>query len=168
MEVLEGNNLPSLKQGEMMIKFCDKNDIKIFSDVKPSVCARTVLPDMTKEEKKDIEKKPFLNKRKVTYFIHYEDEIYQIFVERGYKYDGASIPFGFRWILGGKGNPEFLVPSCVHDKMCENKHLVNYDRHLSSLIFKELLLSCGCSQIKAEIMFLAVDNFQKLIKGWKK
>ena len=86
---------------------------------------------------------------------------------KGYTWDGASIPFGFRWILGGKGNPKFLVPSCVHDRMCEEKGLVKYNRRLSSIIFKELLISCGCGKTRANIMFGAVDNYQKMIRGGK-
>ena len=147
--------------------FCDKKEIKISSDVTPCVGARTILPIMTEAEQRDIEKKSFINKRNITYTINYLNEEYVVFIPKGYTYDGATIPFGFRWILGGKGNPQFLVASCVHDKLCECKWLVSYNRHLSSLIFKELLLACGCSKFKAEIMFMAVDNFQKLIKEWK-
>ena len=146
--------------------FCNKDNIRISSDVTPCVGARTILPIMPESEQKDIEKKPFINKRNITYTIE-TDNLYTIFIPKNYTWDGASIPFGFRWILGGKGNPQFLVASCVHDKMCENKYLVDYDRHLSSVIFKELLLACGCSKFKAEVMFLAVDNFQKLVKEWK-
>ena len=146
--------------------FCDKDDIRISSDVTPCVGARTILPIMPETEQKDIEKKPFINKRNITYTIE-TDNLYTIFIPKGYTWDGATIPFGFRWLLGGKGNPQFLVASCVHDKMCENKYLVDCNRYLSSLIFKELLLACGCSKIKANVMFLAVDNFQKLVKEWK-
>lgn len=147
--------------------FCNKEDIKIISDITPCVGARTILPIMPEIEQKDIEKKPFINKRNITYTVQCQGEEYKIFIPKNYTYDGASIPFGFRWILGGKGNPQFLVASCVHDKMCECKYLVDYNRHLSSIIFKELLLACGCSKFKAEVMFLAVDNFQKLVKEWK-
>jgi len=150
-----------------MIIFCNKREIKIISDTEPCVGARTALPDMNKFELLDIENKPYINKRNITYVVFYKSKKYRVFITKGYTWDGASIPFGFRWILGGKGNPQFLVASCVHDKLCENKNLIEYDRHLSSLIFKELLLSCGCSKIKANIMFAAVDNFQKMIKGWK-
>lgn len=147
--------------------FCNKENIKIETDKEPCVCARTILPEMNNFEKMSIELKPYLNKRDVTYTIRYNDEEYRIFIPKNYAWDGATIPFGFRWILGGKGNPTFLIPSCVHDKMCECKWLVDNNRELSSLIFKELLLSCGCSKFKAQTMFLAVNNFQKLCKGWK-
>ena len=152
----------------LIMIFCDNKDLKIVSDVEPHVCARTVLPDMSKSEIFDIEKRPYLNKTGVTYTINHKGEEYRIYIPKGYSWDGATIPFGFRWIIGGKGNPQFLIPSCVHDKMCENKWLIDYNRELSSLIFKELLLACGCNKIKAQVMFLAVNGFQKTIRGWRK
>lgn len=148
--------------------FCNKTELYIESDVKPSLCARTILPTMIQSEIEDIQKRPFLNKRGVTFTILYKGIEYRLYIPKGYTYDGATIPFGFRWILGGKGNPEFLVASCVHDKMCECKWLVRYNRELSSLIFRELLLACGCNRLKANIMYWAVNNFQKLNKGWRK
>lgn len=147
--------------------FCNKNEIQIHSDGEPCVGARTILPMNTEDEIKDIQKKPFINKKNITYFIKYHGEIYTVFIRKGYTWDGATIPFGFRWMLGGKENPQFLIPSCVHDKICENKYLVGHNRKLSSIIFKELLLACGCSKFKAEIMYQAVDNFQKLVREWR-
>ena len=148
--------------------FTDSKKIKIKSDIEPCVSIRAVLPYMTKKEKRDILKKPFINKKDVSYFLTYAGSEYCIFIPKNYTWDGASIPFGFRWMLGGKGNPKFLIPSCVHDRMCEDKSLVNYNRHLSSIIFRELLISCGCSKARANIMFIAVDNFQKMVRGWKR
>ena len=148
--------------------FCDKEDIQIRSDEKPHVCARTILPITSDAEIKEIQKKPFLNKKNISYFITYKGETYTVFIRKGYTWDGATLPFGVRWILGGKGNPAFLIASCVHDKICENKFLVDYNRELSSIIFRELLLACGCSNFKANIMFLAVDNYQKLVRDWIK
>ena len=150
-----------------MINYCNKEELRIYSDVEPHVCARTVLPSATEEEIKEIEKKPFLNKKNITFYIYNKDNFYVINVKRGYTWDGASIPFGFRWMLGGKGNSKFLLASMVHDRMCEEKSLVNYNRQLSSLIFKELLIGCKCSKFKANIMYLAVDNFQKFNREWK-
>lgn len=147
--------------------FCNKNNIKIESDKTPDVNARVILPEMSDVEKADIRKKPFINNVDVTFTIVFDGVEYRIFIPKNYTWDGATIPFGFRWILGGKGNPAFLVASCVHDKLCECKWLVNNNRALSSLIFKELLLACGCGELKAKIMYFAVDNFQKLC-GWEK
>ena len=145
----------------------DNEYIYIDCDTKPEVEARIILPEMTKAEKKNIQRKPFINNQNVNYTVVYQRRPYHIFVQKNYKWDGATIPFGFRWILGGKGNPAFLIASSVHDKMCENKHLVDYNRYLSSLIFRELLKACGCGDFKAQMMFLAVDNYQKLC-GWGK
>ena len=150
------------------MNYCNNSIIEISSDVAPCVCARTILPITPQEEIEDIKHNPYLNKRNITYFIRYKGELYTIFIRKGYVWDGATIPFGFRWILGGKGNPAFLVASCVHDKICENKHLVDYNRKLSSIIFRELLLACGCPRLKAKIMYMAVNNYQSLIKGWQK
>lgn len=150
------------------MKFIDNETISIYSDIEPKPCSRTTMPYMTEDEIKDIQKKPFLNKRSVNFYIKYNNKTYNLFIPKGYTWDGASIPFGFRWILGGKGNPSFLIPSMVHDEMCENKHLIDNNRKLSSIIFYNLLLACQCSKLKAKIMYLAVDNYQKLAKGWKK
>ena len=147
--------------------FCDKENIKIESDKKTDVAARVILPEMSDIEKADIRKKPFINNIDTTFTIIADEIEYKIYIPKNYTWDGATIPFGFRWILGGKGNPAFLVASCVHDKLCECKWLIDFDRELSSLIFKELLLACGCGKFKAQVMFLAVDNFQRLC-GWER
>lgn len=150
-----------------MMIFCDKENIKVYANRKPTVMVRATLPSMTDAEIADILKKPFVNTLDVTYTIIYNSEEYRIFVPRQYTYDGATIPLGFRWLLGAKGSPNFLIASCVHDKLCECKWLIDYDRELSSLIFKELLLACGCPNWKANLMHFAVNNFQKLCQGWK-
>jgi len=119
---------------------------------------------MEMEEKK---LKPFLNKTQVVFTVQYKDNQYTILVKKDYTWDGATIPFGFRWIIGAKGSPQFLIPSMVHDILCENKNLINHNRKLSSLVFKELLVACGSTRAKAHLMYLAVDNFQKFC-GWEK
>ena len=49
--------------------FCDDNYLKIETDIEPCMRARTILPCMTEEEKKDIQKKPFICTRNVNFFI---------------------------------------------------------------------------------------------------
>ena len=56
----------------------------------------------------------------------------------------------------------------VHDKLCENHDFVNHNRYLSSLIFERLLKVAGVNKIKRKVMFIAVDNYQKLFCGWNK
>lgn len=145
--------------------FCKTDEISIRSDEFPKTRVRTILATFSKEQKKEIKKKPYLNENNVNFFVKYKDEEYTLHIPANYTWDGASIPFIFRPLIGGKGKQEFLIPSMVHDKMCECKWLVNNDRYLSSLIFKKLLKACGVGKIRAQIMFLAVDNFQKF-QGW--
>ena len=97
--------------------------------------------------------------------IDYLGTQYCFVIEKGYTWDGATIPFGFRWLIGAKGSSEFLNPSMVHDKMCENHEIVGNDRQLSSMIFRELLIASGVSKLKAKTMYYAVDNFQRFC-GW--
>ena len=49
----------------------------------------------------------------------------------------------------------------------ENKEVIDYDRKLTSKVFKGCLRTAGVSSFKAQIMYLAVDNFQKFC-NWKK
>ena len=145
--------------------FCKDDEISIRSDVFPKTIDRTYLATFPEEQKKEIKKRPYLNENNVNFFVQYKGEEYTIFIPANYTWDGASIPLIFRPLIGGKGKQEFLIPSMVHDKLCEHKWLVDNDRYLSSLIFKKLLKACGVGKIRAQIMFLAVDNFQKL-QGW--
>ena len=48
----------------------------------------------------------------------------------------------------------------VHDKMCEDHSKINYNRNLSSNIFKALLKGNGTPFIKAEVMSWCVDFYQ--------
>lgn len=130
----------------------------------PCIDCREVLPNTPIEDRN---KKPFQALQSALIIVKYEQnkEINKITIanESGYTYDGASIPFKI-----GKGNMKLLIPALYHDIMCEEKIKVNFNRKLSSLIFKNLLIQCGVNKVVAQIMYLAVDNFQKFIKGWKK
>lgn len=140
----------------------DTKDLQIYVDREPFITVKSPL-HYNKEELK----KPYLNKITCMFTVYYNNEQYVIRCAKGYDWDGASIPFGFRWLIGAKGSPQFLVPSMVHDKLCENHDFIKNDRYLSSLILKELLLAYGVGRIKANTMFHAVDNFQKLFGGWE-
>ena len=96
----------------MLLVDNEKENLKIFVDVKPITAIKSALIH-TKEELK----KPYVNCVRCMFTIYYGEEQFAILCEKGYDWDGASIPFGFRWIIGAKGSPQFLIPSMVHDKM---------------------------------------------------
>ena len=151
-----------------MIVWCDKPELKITSDVEPCAEVRLPLPSDSEEVKKEKRQKPYINKRRVMWTINYLGTQYCFVIQKGYCWDGASIPYGFRWIIGAKGSDEFLIPSMVHDVFCENHEVIGNDRQLSSIVFRELLLASGVGKVRAYTMYYAVDNFQKLFGHWGK
>ena len=129
----------------------------------PRVSVRIVLPSDDKATVKSKKKKQFINKKTCILTVDTGNEQYHIMAHRDYCFDSASIPFGI-----GKGDTRLFVPALFHDIMCDNKECIGYNRKLSSLIFRELLIMCNVPKWKAQIMYIAVDNYQKFMKGWKK
>lgn len=130
----------------------------------PFVGTRAVLPYTPLEDKN---KKPFIAYKAALIIVKYQNKKKNIIKkvisnESGYCYDGASIPLKI-----GKSDMRLLIPALYHDIMCEDKRKIDYQRNLSSLIFRELLIQCGVNKVLAQIMYLAVDNYQKLIKEWR-
>lgn len=150
-----------------MIVWCDKAELHIDSDIQPHISVRIPMPSDTENEKKDKRRMPFINKTRIMWNINYLGTQYCFVIPRGFCYDGASIPFGFRWLIGAKGSDEFMIPSCVHDYMCIHHDCVGHDRQLSSMIFRELLIASGVGKLRAQTMYLAVENFQRFC-GWGK
>ena len=136
-------------------------EVELSND--PHIITRTVLPF---EEVDDKNKKPF--KTTVFSFIRVkvennrETEEYIITAKRGFEYDGASIPFNI-----GKGDMRLLIPALFHDIMCEAKGIIGRNRNLSSKIFRELLIQCKVNKVQAQFMYLCVDNYQRVMRGWK-
>ena len=141
-----------------------------FSDI-PCTTMMFPLPSMTKEEKKAIKKKPFLNKRELYVTIidkQKEEPIeYRFRIERGYRWDGASIPPLFWMLIGPKTDPKFQIPSMIHDKMCENHSYIGNDRRLSTQVFEKCLVVSDVWEAKRKVMFHAIDFWQRF-QHWKK
>ena len=150
-----------------MIKWYGDDNLAIFFSPKPDVVVRYPSPDLTDEENKAIKEKPFLNKKRisVTLFDLKKNERYGFTAKEGYTWDGASIPCLFWRIIGSKTDNRFLIPSLVHDLMCENKEFVNNDRYFADKVFERLLYVSGVNAFKRWAMFHAVDNYQKF-QGW--
>lgn len=150
-----------------MIEIYADKELEIYFSETPHIDVRYLLPWQDKKEQENIIKFPFENKKEFkVYIVDIETmEDYTLTVEKGYCWDGATIP-RFLWsLIGSKTDNSFLIPSCIHDILCNNHDLVCGDRNLSSRVFKALLLASGVSKFKAQTMYLAVDNFQKLC-GW--
>ena len=119
------------------------------------------MPYDDDETVKEKNRKPFQANKSALIKVIYGEKTYFIANKTGYCYDGATIPFKI-----GKGNMKLLIPSMFHDIMCEDKSLVDNDRKLSSMIFKELLIQCHLNKLTANIMYEAVDLYQRF-QGWK-
>ena len=135
--------------------------VELFGD--PDIQVREILPSDSEETIKNKNRKPFQAQKVAIIKVTYGENVYFVSNETGYCYDGATIPFKV-----GKGNMKLLIPALYHDIICENKELVGFDRKLSSMIFKELLLQCHVNKITANLMYEAVDLYQHFIKGWNK
>lgn len=149
-----------------MIIWCNKDYLFIMSDKAPQTGVIKPLPSDTIEERKEKLAKPYVNKIAVTFNVNYLGSQYLIEIPRLYRWDGASIPRVFWRLIGANGESDFLDASMVHDILCENKNIVNYDRQLSSMIFREILIGSGVSKFKANLMYKCVDIFQKYFCDW--
>ncbi len=128
----------------------------------PQPYARSISPFDSNEVAKEKELLPFKLRNKVDVEIIADSNKYTLNFEAGFIWNGASIP-SWLWVFAGSNaDPKYLTPSMVHDLLCNNHNLINNDRALSSLIFKELLLACKVPKYKANLMYMVVDNFQKL------
>ncbi len=150
-----------------MIEWYKDKELAIFFDEKPCVKMRVILPAMSYEEKTRIKTFPFQNKKalKVKLCDYIKNKTYEFVIPKMYCWDGATIPRMFWRLIGSKTSPEFLIPSMVHDWMCCYHASVGHDRNFSSRVFRGLLKEAGVGKIKAQTMYLAVDNFQRFC-GW--
>lgn len=81
-----------------------------------------------------------------------------IVIPSGYRWDGASIPRVFNWLIGAKLAPEFALASMVHDHLYE----MLYPKPTADAIFFELLRETKFKDIppwKEKCMFAAVTLF---------
>lgn len=137
-------------------------DIKLSND--PCVALRAVLFDDDNDTVQDKNKKQFITTKSAMLNVIFDDNTsLYLYAPEGYKFDGATIPFGI-----GKGDMKLVIPALFHDITCENKQVVDYDRKLASTIFKEALIKCKVNKILAEDMYLHVELYQKLFSKWRK
>lgn len=150
-----------------MIEWYSDDDLKIEFEKIPCVCVRYALPSMTNAEKKSIAKYPFINKQNLKVRIVYYTNECVFTIPKDYTWDGATIPRMFWRLIGSKTDSKFLIPSLLHDYMCENHNVVDNNRYLADKVFERLLYVSGVPAFNRWLMFHSVDNFQKFC-GWNK
>lgn len=151
-----------------MKKWFSNKKVAIFFDDIPQVAVRYALPSSTKEEKKSIEKYPFVCKKelKVKLVDLKTKQEYNFSIPKGYCYDGASVPRFFWRIIGANTDNKFLVPALIHDVLCENHDFVNNNRALSTNVFNALLEASGVTKFKRFLMKNSVACFQTIFCNW--
>ena len=153
------------KDDELIIEF----------DKEPSVTMSYPMPCYDECKNREIDKKPFLNRENLEVKITTQKPVgilldrktYKFIIPAGYTWDGATIPRFFWRFIGPNTSPEFLIPSMIHDVLCENHSYIDNDRYLSTIILERLLYCSGVGSFKRWMMKHSVDNFQKF-KGWGK
>lgn len=152
----------------MDIIWYSDDEIAILFDKVPKVTMRYVTPFTTEEEKEAINKKPFINLSELKVIIQdkIEQENYEIIIEKDYTWNGANIPRIFWRLMGSMTDNRFLIPSMIHDKLCENHDLIDDNRYLSTIVFERLLYVSKVNPFSRWLMKHSVDNYQKICGKW--
>ena len=153
-----------------MINWYEDEELAIFFNHKPNTHMLEPLPSMSQDEKDWIEKYPFINctQLKVSLYDKKLPKMYNFTINKSFRWDGATIPKMFWFIIGSKTNPKFRNPSLIHDYMCNNKSCVDFRRNFSSRVFKAMLKVAGVKFWRRELMYICVEIWQFFQKDWRK
>ena len=151
-----------------MINWYTNQKVSIYFGDIPLVGVRYYLPSMTKEEKKSIEKYPFICRKELQVCLidNRKNKTYNFIIPKGYCYDGASIPRFFWRVIGANTDNKFLIAAMVHDVLCENHSYIDNDRSFSTEVFNALLEVNDINKVKRYCMKHSVDFFQKIFCKW--
>lgn len=150
-----------------MIEWYNDEELTILFSNTPQITVRYIQPDMDKIKKEIIEKLPFENQKDLKVVLIDKTFLYEydFTIKKGYCWDGATIPRIFWRLIGAKTDPKFLIPSLIHDVLCENHDYVDNDRYFSTIVFERLLYVSKVGPFSRWLIKHTVDNFQKLY--WK-
>lgn len=134
---------------------------------KPNTNMVRLLPSMTDKEKQKAAEYPFINCSNLRVRVTYYGQQYEFHVPKGFRWDGATIPWFVWWIVGSKTENRYRLPSMIHDYMCNNKYVVNFNRKLSSDVFRALLRANAVAKWRIGVMYFFVELCQKYwVKEW--
>ena len=144
------------------------DELEIVFNKTPDLDIRFIMPCMTKAEINEINKKPFICEKDL--FVTLKDKVqqvtYEFLIPKGYTWDGATIPRIFWRLIGSKSDNRFLVPSLIHDVLCENHDYIDDNRYFSTIVFERLLYVSKVNAFSRWMIKHSVDNFQKFC-GWE-
>ena len=151
-----------------MIFLYSNKQVGIFFDNMPQISIRYYLPSMSEEEKKSVEKYPFICKKelKVCLKDYIKNKQYEFKIPKGYCYDGASIPRFFWRVIGANTDNKFLISALIHDVLCEHHEYIDYDKSFSTNVFNALLESSGVNGFKRFWMKNSVALYQTIFIRW--
>lgn len=151
-----------------MINWYEDDKITIFFNHKPNAHMLEPLPSMTQTEKDLIEKYPFINCTALQVAIYDKNlpKMYNFTITKSFRWDGATIPRLFWWIIGSKTNPKYRTPSLIHDYICLNKYIIDYRCDFSTQIFEALLSVAGVSKWRRKTMCFFINIYQKIFCDW--
>lgn len=117
--------------------------------------------------KKDKKKKPIYIRKSFNAYIMYKGLTYTIPIEQGLCTDGSTI-IRLLWTLIGETpySPNLIIGSILHDEICNKPCIVEYDRILSTKIFRGMAISGGTPVWKINIMCFFINCWQFLIGNW--
>ena len=147
----------------MSICWYSDEELEIVFSCMPNVSIRYPTCFSSKDEIDIINRKPFINNMdlSVTLKDKIEFDIYNFLIPKEYVWDGASIPRMFWRLIGSKTESRFLIPSLIHDVLCENHDYIDNNRYFSTLVFERLLYVSKVNPVNRWIIKHSVDNFQK-------
>lgn len=151
----------------MICWYSDKK-LAVFFDNLPLLGIRYSVPSMADNERKAIEKYPFICKKelKVCLKDYVKNRSYEFAIPKNYCFDGASIPRLFWRVIGANTDNKFLIPALIHDILCEHHEYINNDRAFSTNIFNALLSCSGVGRFKRFCMKNSVACYQTILCKW--
>lgn len=151
-----------------MIEACKTKDLAVYLTDKPIIEVRCPEDAANEKEREEFLNKPFVCKNDLWILLmdNKKQKSHKIEVKSGYAWDGASIPWVAWRCIGAPTNNLFLRASLVHDKMCENKEKIDFDKSFSTNVFNALLERAGVGKFKRFLMKNSVACFQSLFCDW--
>lgn len=153
----------------MNICWYKDDKLGIFFDDFPDISIKYLKPNSNLSDKKETYSKPFVLNQSlnVSIFDYAKSDKFCFTIMQKYCWNGASIPRFFWRIIGASADNRFLIPSLIHDFICENHECINSNRYLSTIIFERLLYVSKVNPFSRWLMKHSVDNYQKFC-NWEK